>query len=292
MKNVMPLLAIVAVLSLTAWGCSGRTEELEKQNAVLQQQNKELAQNMTSQDEYIDDVVTAVNDVYQSIETARATEKNLITESKGIEGTKTQSKEEVRKDLLQRISAVNENIQDNYKKVNDLEKKVSTSRKQYASLQTMVENLRKTLEEREASIAALEARVSGLEGEVAQKTEQVRQRDIVIDAQKKEMATVYYVIGTKKELEEKGIVRDEGGFLWGLVGSTTTMAPNFDLSYFTPIDKGRQTTFRVDKRIREILPKRAPEYYTQQKEESGQTVLTIADRDHFWKDKFLVILTD
>jgi uncharacterized protein YoxC len=289
MKYALPLLAVLTIL---AWGCGGRTGELEKQNTALQQQNRELAQNMTSQDEYIDDVVTAVNDVYKSIEAARASEKNLITESKGIEGTKTQTKEDVRKDLLLRIAAVNDNIQENYKKVNDLQKKVNTSRKQYASLQAMVENLRKTLEEREQSIAELEARVKGLEGQVAQKTEQVRQRDLVIDAQKKEMATVYFVIGTKKELEEKGIIKEEGGFLWGLVGSTTTLAPNFDLAYFTPIDKGTSTTFRVDKRIRDILPKRAPEYYSQQREESGQTVLTIADRDHFWKDRFLVILTD
>jgi hypothetical protein len=283
---------LLVLAAFLAWGCNGRTEELEKQNAALQQQNKELAGNLTSQDKYIDDVVTAVNEVYQSIETARAAEKNLITESKGIEGTKSQSKEEVRKDLIVRIDELNENIRDNYKKVDDLQKKVSTSRKQYASLQTMVDNLKKTLEEREASIAALEMRVKGLEGEVAQKAEQVRQRDLVIDAQKKEMATVYYVIGTRDELEKKGIIKDEGGFLWGLLGSTTTLAPDYDVSYFTPIDKGRQTTFRVDKRVREILPKRPPEYYTQVREESGVTVLTIADRAGFWKDKFLVIITD
>jgi len=295
MKYSTPLPAAAAVLALLAsltWGCNGRSEELEKQNAALQQQNREMAKNMTSQDEYIDDVVTAVNEVYQDIETARASEKNLLTESKGIEGTKSQSKEEVRKDLLAKIAAVNSSLEDNHKKVSALEKKVSTSKKQYASLQLMVENLRKTLEEREASITALEMKVKGLEGEIAEKTEQVHQRDIVIDAQKKEMATVYYVIGTKKELEEKGIVKDEGGFLWGLIGSTTTLAPNFDLSYFTPIDKGRQTTFRIDRKVREILPKRPQEYYSTMKEESGQTVLNIADRDHFWKDKFLVILTD
>jgi regulator of replication initiation timing len=295
MKHALPIPVILAVLAIPAclaWGCNGRTQELEKQNAVLQQQNKELAQGQTAQDEYIDDVVTAVNEVYQNIETARATEKNLITESKGIEGAKTQTKEDVRKDLIDRIAALNGNIQDNYKKVNDLEKKVNTSRKQYASLQTMVENLRKTLEEREASITALEMRVKGLEGEVAQKAEQVRQRDLVIDAQKKEMATVYYVIGTRRELEEKGIIKDEGGFLWGLIGSTTTLAPNFDLSYFTPIDKGRQTTFRVDKRIREILPKRAPEYYPTLQPTSDGGYPVWLTRKPTWQDRASAITTN
>ena len=77
MKYAPPLPLTVAVLALPAllaWGCSGRTEEREKQNAALQQQNKQMAQNMTTQDEYIDDVVTAINEVYQNIEAARASE--------------------------------------------------------------------------------------------------------------------------------------------------------------------------------------------------------------------------
>jgi hypothetical protein len=289
MRNTI---SILVILALAGWGCNGRTGELEKQNATLQQQNREMAQNITTQDEYIDDVVTAVNEVYQSIEATRASEKNLLSESKGIEGAKTQTKDEVRKDLLQRIALVNDNLQSNFKKVADLQKKVNTSRKQYASLRTMVDNLKKTLEEREQSITALEMRVKGLEGEVAEKTELVHQRDLVIDAQKKAIATVYYVVGTRKELEEKGIIRDEGGFLWGLLGSTTTLAPGFDPAYFTPIDKDVNTTFRIDGRIRDILPKRNPEYFTEEKGENGESILTVADLNHFWKDKYLVILKD
>ncbi|HLF14607.1 MAG TPA: hypothetical protein VI932_06945 [Bacteroidota bacterium] len=288
MKYAFPLI----LAAFLVWGCNGRQEELEKQNAALQQQNRDLAQNITSQDGYIDEVVTSVNEVYQGIEAARASEKNLLNESRGIEGTKTQTKEEVRKDLIQRIAAVNQNLQENFKKVADLQRKVNTSRRQYSALQTMVDNLRKTLEEREQSIVALDMRVKGLEGEVAEKAELVRQREMVIDAQKKEIATVYYVVGTRKELEEKGIIQDEGGFLWGLIGATTTLAPGFDPTYFTPIDRARNTTFRVDRRIRDILPKRSPEYYTQQKHEGGESVLTVADLNHFWKDKYLVILTD
>jgi chromosome segregation ATPase len=150
------LFALIASVACLASGCSGRTEELEKQNAALQQQNKDLAQNMTSQDEYIDDVVTAINQLYMNIEAARASEKNLLTESKGIEGTKARSKQEVRKDLLKKIEAVNGNLREDYKKLNELEQRLRSSKKQYAALQKTVENLRKTLEEREATIASLE----------------------------------------------------------------------------------------------------------------------------------------
>ncbi len=287
MKYLFPIVLGTFLL----WGCNGRTEELEKQNATLQQQNSDLARDLTAQDEYIDEVVTSVNEVYQSIESARATEKNLLSESKDIEGTKTRTKTEVRKDLLERITTVNDNLQENRKKVADLQKKVNASRKQYASLQTMVDNLRATLTEREQSIAALENRVRGLEGEIAEKTDLVRQKDLVIDSQKKEMATVYYVVGTRSELEKKGIIRDEGGFLWGLLGSTTTLASGLDPSYFTPVDRSRGS-YDVEGSIREILPKRSPEYYTQKKTEGGKSILTIEDQARFWQDRYLVILTD
>lgn len=283
-----PVLLVVAVLLS---GC-GRTEELEQQNAALQQQNRELTENLDTQDQYIDEVVTAVNEVYQGIEAARASEKSLLSESRDIEGAPAKSKSEVRKDLLTRIATVNSNLQENYRKVADLQKKVRSSARQYASLQTMVDNLRRTLEEREQSIASLEARVRGLEGDLAARTEMVRQRDAVIDAQKKEMATVYYVVGTREELEEKGIIRKEGGFLWGLLGSTTSLAPEFDPSYFIPADRAEKTTFRATKPIREILPRRSAEYYSQERGENGESVLTISDRERFWKDRFLVILTD
>lgn len=288
----MKYASILLVTALLMLGCNNRAGELEKQNATLQQQNQELANSLAAQDEYIDEVITAINDVSQSIEAARAREKNLLSETKDIEGTATRTKSEVRSELLDRIATVNENLAANRKKISDLQAKLNSSRKQYASLQTMVDNLRKTIGEREQSIAALEMRVRGLEGEVAEKAKMVAARDAVIDEQKKAMATVYYVVGTRDDLEKKGIIKKEGGFLWGLLGSTTTLMSGLDRSHFTPVDRNLMTSFRVDGKIDEILPKRSEGYYSREILEGNTSLLTIADVDHFWQDRYLVILTD
>jgi len=289
MRYTIPLLMILAALS---WGCSGRSGELEKENASLQAQNRKLAEDLSAQDSYIDEVVTSINDVYQSIETARAKEKNLLSETKDIEATATKTRTEVRQGLLDRVATINDNLHENLKKVSGLQGKLNASRKKYAALQTMVDNLRKSLQEREQSIASLESRVRGLEGDLAQKTEMVRDRENTIAAQQKELATAYYVVGTRDELEKKGIIKNEGGFLWGLLGSTTTLAGNLDPSSFTAIDMGANTVFHVDGKIAEILPRRDANLYTREQIGDTESVLTVADRDHFWQNRYLVILKD
>ena len=66
----------------------------------------------------------------------------------------------------------------------------------------------------------------------------------------------------RHELEEKGIIKDEGGFLWGLLGSTTTLAPGFDERLFKPMNKEVNTAIQVNGKIDEILPRRSVQSYS------------------------------
>lgn len=287
MKNA-PFFAILATLALFAWGC--RDKEMEQQVSSLQGQNEELTNSIASQEAYIDEVVASINEIYQEVEQTRSTEKSLLSETKGFEGGAKLTKAEVRSQLTDRIASIRGTLRDNSEKLAELQKKLNQNRKQYASLQTMVDNLKKSVEEREQSIAALQVRVSGLEFEVAEKTTMVAARDSVIGIKDKEIATVYYIIGTKSELEKKGIIRDEGGFL--SIGETTVLASGLDKSLFTPVDMNNERIFHVEGEIDEILPKRSPEYYTQEKVGGKESLLTVADAGRFWQDKYLVILVD
>jgi uncharacterized coiled-coil protein SlyX len=287
----MKYLIFLAASAIAFMGCT-RTAELEEQNKSIQRQNQELTQNLSAQDAYIDSIIASIDEIHRSIESAHAKEKNLLTETKGFESDKTLTKDEVRSGLLTRIDAINEVLKTNAEKIAALEKKAAQHRKQYASLNAMVENLKKTVTEREQSIAALETKVKNLEGEISQKAALITERDAVIDQKEKEIATVYYVVGTREELEAKGIIKDEGGFLWGLVGSTTTLASGFDPATFTPIDRYHRESFRVDGEIKEIVPRRDEKFYRAESMEGAESILTVADRDHFWQDKYLVILVD
>lgn len=279
--------ATLVLAALFAWGCGNK--EMEQQVSTLRQQNQDLASNLSSQDAYIDEVVASINEIYAEIEQTRSSEKSLLSETRGFESGAKLSKTEVRTQLNDRITAIRGTLHENSEKLAGLQKKLNQNRKQYAGLQEMVANLKKSIEEREQSIAALQARVTGLEGEVASKSMMVAARDSVIGAREREISTVYYVIGTKAELEKKGIIRDEGGFL--SIGETTVLASGLDRDLFTPVDRTNRI-FHVDGKIDEILPKRNPEFYRQEKVGGRETLLTVADADRFWQDKYLVILVD
>lgn len=281
------IIAVTAVMALFAWGC--RDKEMEQQVATLQQQNREASSDLSKQDAYIDEVVASINQVYEDIEMTRSKEKNLLSESKGFEGGAKLTKEEVRSRLNDRIAAIRTTLKDNSEKIAEIQRKLNQSRKQYTGIQAMVDNLKKSIEEREQSIAVLQTRVASLEGEVAEKSTMVSVRDSVIGERDREIATVYYIIGTKRELEQKGIIKDEGGFL--SIGETTVLASGLDRSLFTPVDRTNRI-FHVDGKIDEILPARSPQFYKQEKVGTEESLLTVADADRFWQDRYLVILVD
>ena len=89
-----------------------------------------------------------------------------------------------------------------------------------------------------------------------------------------------------------GVINNQGGFLWGWLGATTTIANGFDPKFFKPIDNSSPTTIQVNGQIDEIVPKRAEACFHEGTLDGGQSTLTISDPQMFWKQKYLVIVTD
>ncbi len=280
-------------------GCQQQNAEMEKKMSDLQSQNKQLYTEISTRDEFIESVTHAVNNVYENLESVRNREKLLLRETNEIETKKKLSNQEVRANLLHQISTIDSNLKDNQKTLNSLQSKMNNYRTQYAGLKTMIANLNQTIQEREQSIAELETRVKRLETQIGEKTRLLSERDSVIeqqtsmlDEQHNRLNTGFYVIGTRHDLEEKGIIRKEGGFLWGLLGSTTVLSSGFNTHFFNPIDKSNDTTIQIVGKIDEIIPVRDLKFYHETEIDRERTRLTIAEPVHFWQDNYLVIITD
>src|SRR5262249_37079239 len=145
--------------------------------------NKELTQDLSSRDEYVDNVTQAINEVYTNLEVAKANEKSIIQEKSDLEAEKKLSRTEIRAKLLTKIGTINTSLTDNQKKIADLDKKLSSYKSQFAGLRKMVAGLKQTIEAREQSIADLEQKVKGLETDVAEKGRVISERDAVITNQ-------------------------------------------------------------------------------------------------------------
>ena len=267
-------------------------------NSELENKNKELQQQLAAKDQYIEEVSSAINEIHNQLESTWAMENKVIQQSLAREGSKAPSHLQVKQQILNRISDIDSILAANRKKLSNLQNRLKTAAIQYAGLQKMVDGLKATLEEREKTLADLQARVKSLESEVSEKTRVIVAREATIDDQSnqlnertRQMNTVYYVIGKKDDLEKKGIVADEGGFLWGLLGSTTVLAGNFNSDLFQKMDKTKEAQIDVSGKIAEIIPKRDAGSFSMEETSGGHTILKIVNSDQFWKVNRLVIIS-
>jgi DNA repair exonuclease SbcCD ATPase subunit len=283
--------SVLVALVLVFTGCSNRSDQLEKENAQLQETIK-------SRDEFIQTVLESINEVHSKLETAQAQENTIARQTGALEEGKVLVNTVNRVNIMHQIEDIDASLSENRKELADLETKLKSSKIQYASLNKMVDNLRESLDEREQSITQLSERVKSLENDVAEKTRLVAEKEAVIGQkdstirdQQDMLNTAYYVVGNKDDLENKGIIKDEGGFLWGLVGSTTTLATDLDNGYFKPIDKSREMTIEVNGQIDKIVPERDQSFYVEEQKSDTLSTLKILKPERFWQENLLVVVT-
>lgn len=286
----MRLTAATLVVLLFLSGCSNKSEELQQKVQQLETERAALQQEMADKEKFYGEVVQAVNDVYKDIESVRAQEAVLTRQASGPEGSPA-TKSPEREQLLANIGSIGATLKENQKKIAALQARAKKLGADIASLNNVIQMLKQTIAEREASIAALEAKVQGLESQVAEQSQTISEKEEIISRQQMMMRTAYYVAGTRDELKKKGIISSEGGFLWGLLGSTTVLNSGVTQKDFTPIDIMNSETIEVNGVIDEIVPARKPAFYAISP--AGQkSQLTIKDPERFWQDRYLVVILD
>jgi hypothetical protein len=288
MKYTLSL--IIAALILA--GCGNREEEMQGRIGQLEAAADSLNKVIYQRDGYFEEVVRAINDVYMSIEDVRQQEASIQQQTGEAEGKFGLTNEQARANLLQQIANIDSTLVENRKKINGLRSRVRSLNKDFKALDETITNLKKMLEERELTIAMLEGKVTGLEADLVQKSREIAARDSVIESQVHLMNKVYYVAGTRDELEEKGIIKDEGGFPFGWFGSTTVLASGLDDGYFTPFDVANESVITIDGMVDEIVPQRSLNYYALNVVGEEVTDLNITDPARFWQDRYLVIITE
>jgi hypothetical protein len=287
-------LGVLVLCGVLIAGCTDRQKEESLQTQLAQTERDRAAaqQLLNERDSYLEEVVKEVNAIYADLEQARMNENRLSNRAGGPEKSASNTNVDTRQKLLQDIGEIGSTLKESRKRIAALEARSRESRRNIASLDSLVQNLKRTLVEREQAIALLEGKVQGLEATVAENSRTLAEKESIIDDQQKRMNTAYYVIGTRDELKQKGIIADEGGFLWGLLGSTTIMASGVDMSEFKPIDRTRDQTIHVLGKVDEILPRRQEDFFAMAETDGKATDLTIVNPGKFWQDRYLVIVVD
>jgi hypothetical protein len=195
---------------------------------------------------------------------------------------------------LDRIALLRTSINQSKERIAQLEKRVKESGIKVSGLQKLIANLKTSVAEKEQQVADLTARVdmlntqvTGLTVAVQETQDTLRTRDEQLETKRREAATVFYVIGSKKELSESGVIRSSGGVLG--IGKTVLPAANPSPTAFTALDTDQETVIRTSlPKVRVVSAQPASSY--ELRTVNGQMELHILNAAEFRKVKQVVIM--
>ena len=202
-----------------------------------------------------------------------------------------------REQAFARIEELKAGIERTKERITELDEKLKRSNIRVAGLQRMITNLRASVGEKEdmivqlsAQVGQLETRVAGLTTEVETKNEEIIQKDNEITQKQTELATVYYTMGTKKDLTQSNVVVAKGG-VFG-IGKTLEPSGHVNEAVFTPLNTDQETTIRIPAKEAQILTPQPATSYNLVRVGEETLELRIIDPREFRKVRHLVILTE
>jgi uncharacterized coiled-coil protein SlyX len=170
------------------------------------------------------------------------------------------------------------------------------------ALEASIAEERAAMEGQRERIAALQTAITGLEEETARQGETNLRLVQTVDQMTDEANTVWYVVGTKEELLERGIVRQEGGsrvlFIFGKRGQTLVPSRDVDPSVFTTGDLRVVTSIplpdaEVDTKWTVVTPQdlSAAQSTLDDKGRVVGDALSIVDPARFWANsRYLIVV--
>jgi len=287
---------LFAAGALMVLGLASCVENSGKYKA-LQAQLDSLQNSYNVQGAELDEVFATINEIEQGLSSIRESESILsVQTSDGLE-IKEGSKEQLKRDVEAIQSAI-KNYQEEIKKLeNDkrlqsaqFKKRLSAMQKELKEKSDIIETISRQLEEKEAQIvlqnkqiASLDEVVSNLKDEVSTLSSEGSQLKAKVADQEAEIFSVYYIVGTKAELIEAGVMTKGGLF------KSSKVSYQAEKDAFVKIDLREISEINTNAgkaKVMSIHPKGTYAFV----ENDGEMVLNISDPEKFWQQtKYLVI---
>ncbi len=299
MMNTMKRLAVLALtVSFGAAACDrGPSPEVQQQLATLSAQKDSLVREVAQNARLMSEISSELSEV--QIATGRL-EVSAETPFRARRDT-----------ILAKIGYVTERLDDTEDRLVESRNRIRRLTQVNDSLRAMldetIDNYEGIIEDQKATIATLTEQVNALTLENERLEREKAVLNAKVDTLTEDANRVYYVVGDKDELIERGIIEKEGGarflFIFGKRGETLVPARDLDPSQFTAIDRTKVTEIP--------LPKPNEEYKIASRHDlglvetanadavidvddekvKGADVLRIKDPERFWKtSRFLIIV--
>lgn len=251
----------------------------------LKSQNDSLLIVNNQQGEILDDLTETLAEVSASLDSITQEENTLRTMMN--EGSTTKQQ------MLDNIAYFKKMLSENKARMEQLESQLSKRDDQLTKMSKLVRYLTDEIQAKEAVIANLQEQLSQKNADISSLRSEINNLNTTVTSlqeqtasQEQALNTVYYLMGTKVELTDKGILT--GGGLTRKKLNTSSI----DVNLFTKTDSKSFTTLDIPSKKPQLLPEPPKGSYVLDTK-GKSTTLTIIDSNIFWStSKILVIRVD
>jgi DNA repair exonuclease SbcCD ATPase subunit len=288
MKNIW-LILLSFLFLLPACTYQKKIQELERQNDSLR--------NLVQQSDYnLQKYLSAFNEIQENLNKIKQKENIITVQTTGVEG---ELSDDVKQQINEDILTIYRLMEENKQKLEQIKRQLRASRNKNKELLKTIQLYEQQLQAKDEEITQLKQKLAELNINIQQLNQQIaqmeqqmdtlkqvqQQQQQTIEQQDKLLHTAYYVVGTKQELKDHGVV-DRQGLLAKL-----TVTGNFDKSFFNEIDTRKVTEIPIFAKKIEILTTHPSDSYELEYEDKVISKIKITDTDKFWEtSKFLVIM--
>lgn len=290
MKKCFLAVLVAALFGFTACNSKKMEEQLITQKAL----NDSIEAALASKNAEVEMLFQQLNEIEESLSvvTSKYTDVSKLKNKTGEVNADTRSR------ITAQIQDINELLNANKQKIDKINGQLRKSNASNKELNTFVANLQKRIADQEEEIQLLTTElqknkivIENLNKNLDELSKQNQSKDEQIMKIEEEKNSAYYIVGTKDELEEKGIINRKGGFLG--IGKKSSVSSDSDLKEYMKIDIRRVDEITLKGEKIKILTTHPTSSYKLLGDQKKPVALKITDPSSFWeKSKFLVIEVD
>lgn len=284
------LFFIVALVFFAS--CTRSEESFSNQNRSQQDEIDFLKAENLRKDTMVTQSITYFNEIERNLSEIDMQEREIRDAFVKYGQTKVGNKEL----LLQKIQIMRQLKEDNEEKIVQLQQKVdamevarSEFRQLFNKLQSDINEKNKTIEMLQRILDQKDKKYSELYAEYKRQIEINIKQEVINTEMAKEANSVYYCVGTQKELQDNNVINVRKKILRS---NELDFKEKFNEAYFVKVEAEAFNELLIDSKSVKLVGNH-PENSYKIIREGKKSRLMITEKDSFWKiSKYLIIVTD
>ena len=279
-QRPMPALLIIGMTTILLASCARGPSPEE---VAAKAENARLISDLQGRDSLISEMTRSFDEIESNIQlmdereqilAANTSEQQIGASKKDKIVRDLQLMNGLMKESRARIEELTTRLDKSNIDAKGLRKKLKELDLQLAHRDSMITNMKDGLLARDFRIEQINSDLDSIELVVAK-------REAVIDQQTAELNKAYYLMGTRDELEAKGVLTQEGGFVG--IGKHTALNSEALPTSFTQTDVRELHRIPVQAKKAVLVTEHPTSSYEMVKEDEMIAYLEIKDPEAFWK---------